>query len=238
MIPPTAGFSASAPRLRRAGGEQVIPRPAEWAPGRPSPWRAAADNRAPLTVDEILAVVPPVDPDRPWTPESPDARASAVLVALLDGPQGAEVLLTRRSRHLSIHRGEISFPGGRMDAGETPVTTAAREAWEEVGLAADLFTVHGELDHLNTMVSKSYIVPIVARLHERPELTPSPAEVERVLFVPLAELVRADTHREELWSRGAGGFTIEFFELDDETIWGATGRMLFQLLCLAYGVTP
>lgn len=182
----------------------------------------------------MLGVLPPVDAHRTRTPAFEDSRPSAVLIALYDGPHGAEVVLTKRSKRLSNHRGEISFPGGRMDENESPVETALREAHEEVGLDPDLVTVCGELGHLNTLVSRSYIVPVVARLEGRPTLRPSPAEVDRVLFVPLADLVRADTHREERWGKPPDDFPIHFFELDDETVWGATGRMLYQLLCLAF----
>ncbi len=223
------------PSPRRVGGDQRIPRPPAWAQGPTSPWAAQRDQ-APerLNIDAVLAAVPPLDIRRARTPAFEDSRPSAVLIALYDGPQGAEVVLTRRSKRLSNHRGEISFPGGRTDAGESAVDTALREAHEEVGLDPRLVTVCGELGHLNTLVSRSYIVPVVARLESRPVLKPSPAEVDRVLFVPLTELVRADTHREECWGTPPDDFSIHFFELDDETIWGATGRMLYQLLCLAF----
>ena len=102
----------------------------------------------------------------------PDARHSAVLIVLSEGPLGAEVLLTRRSMQMRSHRGEISFPGGRCDPGETPVETALREAEEEVGLDMGRPTVVGELEHLSTIVSRSYIVPVVATLDERLELEP------------------------------------------------------------------
>jgi len=109
-------------------------------------------------------------------PTFPDARLSAVLLLLTEGPHGAEVLLTRRSMEMKNHRGEISFPGGRVDPGETAVETALREAHEEVGLDPALSTIVGELEHLSTIVSKSYIVPVVARLDvavdERPHLEP------------------------------------------------------------------
>lgn len=187
-----------------------------------------------LSLDAVLGAVPPVDPQRGLTPAFDDSRPAAVLIALFDGEHGAEVVLTRRSTRLSHHRGEISFPGGRLDTGETVVDAALREAHEEVDLRPELVTVCGELDHLNTMVSRSYIVPLVARLAARPTLQANPAEVERVLFVPLADLVRPDTHREERWGVPPDDFAIQFFELDDETIWGATGRMLYQLLCLAF----
>ena len=165
-----------------------------------------------------------------------DARVSAVLIALWEGERGAEVLLTKRSWELRNHRGEISFPGGRLDPGESPVGAAVREAYEEVGLDPATVDVLGELDHISTMVSKSYIVPVVAQLERRPEVVRSAAEVERILFVPLAELYRPDTYRQEIWWRPPMEWPIHFFELDDETIWGATGRMLVQLLTLAAGL--
>ncbi len=168
--------------------------------------------------------------------ELEDARHSAVLVPLYDGPDGAEVLLTRRSQALRNHRGEVSFPGGRMDPGETPLQTALREAHEEVALDPSLPHVLGELDHLSTVASRSRIVPIVASLPGRPVVRPSRSEVARVLFVPLADLLTPGTYREELWGSPPLDRSITFFELDDETIWGATARMLAQLLGLALGI--
>lgn len=167
-------------------------------------------------------------------PPFPDARPAAVLVALADGPHGAEVLLTKRSAQLRNHRGEISFPGGRIDPGETPLQTAIREAYEEVQLPPDLVDVTAQLEPLSTVVSKSYIVPLVAHLTHQPELVPHDAEVERILWVPLAELARPDTFREEWWGTPPLDRPMYFFELDDETVWGATGRMLFELLSLAF----
>ena len=126
--------------------------------------------------------------------------------------------------------GEISFPGGRMDPGETPVDTALREAHEEVGLEPASVRVHGELEHLNTVVSRSYIVPKVGVVDEPVELTGQTMEVDRVMWVPLAELTRPDTYRSEVWGFGSTHRVLHFFHLDDETIWGATGHMLHDLL--------
>jgi 8-oxo-dGTP pyrophosphatase MutT (NUDIX family) len=176
---------------------------------------------------------PPVDPP-------PDTlRASAVLVAVADGTDGAEVLLTRRSEALNSHRGEISFPGGRVDAGETFETAALREAHEEVALHPSAVTLVGRLDPLSTMVSRSYIVPVIGTVGAHPPLRPAAAEVERIMWVPLAELTRNDTFREEIWQVDGELRPVYFFELDDETIWGATARMLRQLLRVVLGVdTP
>lgn len=170
----------------------------------------------------------------------PDERISAVMGLLAEGPHGAEILLTRRSQSMSNHRGEISFPGGRVDEGESIVDAALRETWEEVGIASHEVTVHAELSPLSTFVSRSYIVPVIASIADKSELRVNSVEVDRAFWVPLTELVRSDTFSWEWWSfelsAEAGERPMYFFHLDDETIWGATARMLHELLCLVHGV--
>jgi peroxisomal coenzyme A diphosphatase NUDT7 len=212
---------------RRPGGAQYIPRPAVWTPGDSAP---PAAHPLDLSVAAVAAALSDSPPGRPLAPTFPDARLSAVLVALADGEHGAEVLLTRRSMDLRHHRGEVSFPGGRVDPGETPIDAARREASEEVGLDPALVEVVGELEHLNTAVSRSYIVPVVGRLAAPGALRPASPEVERVFWLPVAELVRPDTYRSERWGREPTDRLLHFFELDDETIWGATATMLVDLL--------
>jgi 8-oxo-dGTP pyrophosphatase MutT (NUDIX family) len=212
--------------VRRAGGAQIIPRPDNWTPGPPFEWPTVER----ISVADVVQAVP--TQQQPFTPVFEDSRNAAVLIVLHDGDDGAEVLLTRRSWDLTHHKGEVSFPGGRMDPGETPREAALREAWEEVGLLPDDVEVVGELGHLNTVVSRSYIIPVVARVGERPPLAAQTMEVERILWVPLNELLRTDTFREERWGILGTHRSIYFFELDDETIWGATSRMLVQLLSL------
>lgn len=209
---------------RRRGGRQVIPRPEVWSEHHDPPWPAGTT----WSVDELVARVP-LDSGPPFPPFR-DARVSAVLIALHEGADGAEVLLTRRSMHLRHHRGEISFPGGRSDPGETARDTALREAYEEVGLEPAVADVVGELTHLSTIVSRSYIVPVVARLDHRPPLTPRSPEADRVMWVPVAELTRPGTYRLERWGRPPLDRPLHFFDLDDETVWGATAHMLVELL--------
>jgi 8-oxo-dGTP pyrophosphatase MutT (NUDIX family) len=223
-------------RVWRPGGDQIIPRPEQWRLGDPPHWEGLHDGRQPVSLDPLLTRVRSRGDGSSIDPVPTDARASAVLIALWEDERGTEVLLTKRSWEMRNHRGEISFPGGRLDPGETPVEAAVREAHEEVGLDPADVEVIGELDHISTVVSKSFIVPIVARLDRRPDVQPMTGEVQRVLHVPLSELYRADTYRQEVWWRPPVEWPIHFFELDDETIWGATGRMLVQLLSLAVGV--
>src|SRR5688572_10287465 len=205
-------------------GQQIIPRPPVWALGPDAPWPVEAVP----TLTQLLHVVPNVT--RPLLPAYGDSRHSAVLVLLTDVGVGPEVLLTRRSWEMRTHRGEVSFPGGRMDPGETALETALREAHEEVGLDPGLVTVRGELDHLNTAVTRSYIVPKVCTVPERLDLRAQTSEVERVLWVPLAEFTREGAYRSEHWGESPLDRTLHFFELEDETVWGATARIIADLL--------
>ena len=158
------------------------------------------------------------------------ARVSAVLVALVDHVDGPSVILTRRTDHLRNHPGQISFPGGRVEESESIHAAAIREAHEEIGLDPQHVHIIGELDPLTTFVSNSLIIPVVARIDGQPTFTLQEEEVARVLTTPLHDLAREDTYRNEWWSRPQGDINIHFFELDDETVWGATGRILRQLI--------
>jgi 8-oxo-dGTP pyrophosphatase MutT (NUDIX family) len=208
----------------RRGGNQQIPRPDTWTEHHEPPWSAEST----WSIDDLVDRVP--EHSAPLLPSFPDARVLAVLIALVAGDAGPEVLLTRRSMEMRNHRGEVSFPGGRLDPGETPIDAALREAHEEVGLDPSAPAVVGELAHLNTIVSRSYIVPIVSVLERRPELEPRTGEVDRVFWTPIVELTRPGTYRMERWGSPPMDRPLHFFELDDETVWGATAHMLVDLL--------
>jgi 8-oxo-dGTP pyrophosphatase MutT (NUDIX family) len=163
-------------------------------------------------------------------------RASAVLAPIYEDGGEAFVVLTRRGQRLRAHKGEVSFPGGLAEPGESLVQAALREAEEEVGLLPSSVEVLGELDHLRTVSSRSFIVPHVGVVAGgTPVLRPNPAEVDAVLLVPLAELLLDEVYREERWTWDGQERSIFFFELVGDTVWGATAAMLRQLLALALG---
>jgi 8-oxo-dGTP pyrophosphatase MutT (NUDIX family) len=172
---------------------------------------------------------------RPSDRERPGVRASAVLAPLYEDDGEVMVVLTRRAQHMRSHKGEVSFPGGRQEPGEDHWTTALRETEEEIGLRPPAVEQLAELDHLRTVTSHSFIVPYVGLLDGRPDLVPSPAEVEHVLHVPLAELLADDVFREERWGVPPMDRPIYFFEVVGDTIWGATGAMLRNLLGVVTG---
>jgi 8-oxo-dGTP pyrophosphatase MutT (NUDIX family) len=215
------------------GGEQRIPRPVNARAGGPAPWaRLLPEQRRP-TVGDVARALAILGPPRVSERELADtaARPSAVLAPLYDEDGDALVVLTRRTWGLRTHEGEVSFPGGRVEPGESAVDGALREAKEEIDLDPSTVEIIGELDHLATVTSWSFIVPYVGLLPGRPETHPNPAEVEAVLHVPLAELLDPDNFRQEVWTFPGGDLRpIYFFELVGDTVWGATANLLRQLL--------
>ena len=216
----------------RVGGSQVIPRPNNYRTIDHNPF-TNLDTRALRSLDAVSAAVKAFKPDQILRQPLENARPSAVLVGLFETSRGVEAILTRRSQEMTNHRGEISFPGGRLDAGETVVDAALRETHEEIGLLPSDARVVGELNGMATVVSNSHIVPIVARYASAPKFRAVNSEVDRVFSVPLLELTQKDTYSQEHWVFSDSEFQINFFYLDDETIWGATARILFQVMMLA-----
>lgn len=164
-------------------------------------------------------------------PQDTAGGASAVLVALFEEAGETRVVLTRRSATLRTHRGQVAFPGGRIDPEEDAVAAALREAFEEVALDPRRVTPVGLLDPIVTHTTGMPIVPVVAMLAARPALVPNPPEVARVFDVALATLAAA--FREERWTLpGLEVLPVYFFEVGSETVWGATARILAALLAL------
>ncbi|WP_458094093.1 CoA pyrophosphatase [Roseomonas sp. WA12] len=156
-----------------------------------------------------------------------DMRRSAVLVPIL--LHGApSVLLTLRAATLSAHAGQVAFPGGRIEPGETPEAAALREAAEEVGLDPRLPRIAGRLPSLITGTG-FHVVPVVALLDPPVTLTPAPAEVAEVFEYPLARLL--DPAGPERRSGVFGGRERHYWAWPHETqtIWGATASMLRSL---------
>ena len=212
-------------------------------PGGPPPWHhlSEADRVVDLArlPERLAAMGEPVVIDGPVPVSSP--RQSAVLAPLYEGEAGPTVILTRRSAHLRNHRGEVSFPGGRQEDGDPDLaTTALREAQEEIALDPSTVEIVGRLDRLSTFTSRSEIHPYVGLLPGRPEhLLAQPSEVERILHVPLVDLLDPDAFHEEWWTFPSGvDRPLFFYEIEGDTIWGATGRMLTQLLAIGLGLDP
>ena len=221
------------------GGKQIIPRPLATRLGRPAPWAdlPAARRRPGLAdVHRAFDEAGPAHLSERETLSDIDTPA-AVLAPLYEQDGELYVVLTRRTWGMRSHSGEVSFPGGRRDDVDADLwQTALRESREEIALDTEALSLLGELDHLSTITTRSFIVPYVAGLPGRPDTTASRADVEAVLHVSVAELLDPAIYREERWELPwAEDRPIFFFELAGDTVWGATGAMLRQLLGLVTG---
>jgi 8-oxo-dGTP pyrophosphatase MutT (NUDIX family) len=186
------------------------------APGG-DPLESLAPDLSPGQIVELRRHLP-----QQWT-------RAAVMVPLVERPAGLTVLLTRRAAHLKSHPGQISFPGGRVEAQDAgPWEAALREAREEIGLAPDRASLAGYLrDHL--VLTGFLITPAVAFVRPGFELKLDLTEVDDAFEVPL-EFVLDPTNRVERRRIYAGhAFTTYDIPYGEHHIWGATAAMLLNL---------
>jgi 8-oxo-dGTP pyrophosphatase MutT (NUDIX family) len=157
---------------------------------------------------------------------------AAVLVPLFEHAGRTHVLLTRRTRHLRRHAGQISFPGGHVDPEEEHLAAALREAQEEIGLDPAHAHVLGRLSETLVLTSAFRLTPWVASVPYPYPYAAAAHEVEEILHVPLASLLAPGAHRTEL--REAWGLPVDahYFTIGGDTIWGATARILAELLSI------
>jgi 8-oxo-dGTP pyrophosphatase MutT (NUDIX family) len=174
--------------------------------------------------DRMLEIVAREQPIRP----------AAVLIAVVDHPQPT-VLLTQRSAHLNDHAGQISFPGGKIEATDaSPLDAALRESWEEVGLDREFIDPIGYLDLYGTAFGFR-ILPTVARVRPGFSLRISAAEVDDAFEVPLAFLMNPANH--QLHSKEFRGIERWYYAMpyEERYIWGATAgilRVLYERIYL------
>ncbi len=196
------------------------------------------DERRLFSRDAIaarLAAPPSAEPREPHAVRlAPGARITqaAVLVPLVNRPDGVRVLLTQRTAHLNDHPSQVSFPGGRVDAGDADrIATALREAEEEVGLAPSRVTVLGSLPDYD-IPSGFRVTPVVGWIEpplDLATLTLDPFEVAAAFEAPLAELLDpARVHRREFEFNGRHRHYVAI-PYEGRYIWGATAGMLLSL---------
>lgn len=168
-------------------------------------------------VPELLRLLPP------------SLSPAAVLMPIVERPDGLSVLLTRRASALKRHGGQISFPGGRLEASdEGPLAAALRETEEEIGLARDFVTVAGYL-RPHVIITGYWVVPVVGFVRPGFELQLDAAEVQEAFEVPLAHLLDPANHVQR--ERKIAHLTIKTTEIPygNYVIWGATAAMLLAL---------
>jgi len=159
---------------------------------------------------------------------SPDGMIeAAVLIPLYSKNGRIHVLLTKRSDLVEHHRGEISFPGGKLDPEDPDLLSCAlREADEEVGIAAEDVRVIGELDDFYTVATNYLVVPFVGIIPYPYEFSPCPREIADLIGVPLDVFFDPERRTEEVWTIKGQSVEIISYLWKGHNIWGATARIL------------
>ncbi len=165
-----------------------------------------------------------------FRPPSDPPRRSAVLMLVTEseGGHGHDIVLTERSGHLRSHAGQVSFPGGKLDPGETPVQAALRETWEEVGIDPSEIDVVGTFPDLWLSPSRNAVTPVLGWCRDPGALrVVDPGEVARVERVPVADLCNPENR---FTVRGPTGRIGPGFDVADLFVWGFTAQLLTVLL--------
>ncbi|MFI5377131.1 MAG: NUDIX hydrolase [Candidatus Rokuibacteriota bacterium] len=162
-----------------------------------------------------------------------DLVSAAVLVPVTDHG-GPHIVFTKKTSGVPHHKGQFSFPGGLVETRDgSRVETALREAWEEIRLPAEAVEVLGLLDDTPTRATNFVITPVVGIVRDPVEFKPDGRGIERVIEVPLATLRDPAIFRTEMWERDGEPHPVLFYQVSaDDLVWGATARILSQLLGL------
>lgn len=198
--------------------------------GAPLPGHAAHVEMAPYprrADPEVISV------------EGKGGRPAATLVLFYpDGGGTVHLVLTLRQPTLRAHSGQVSLPGGRLDAGETPEAAARREAFEEVGVDPEAVEVLGRLTPLYIPPSGFSVWPVVATTPARPPFRSHEAEVAALIEVPAALLLDAAVRRRRERDLRGTRFEVPYFDLGGHEVWGATAMMLAEVAALLGDLSP
>lgn len=159
-----------------------------------------------------------------------EPRIGAVLLVLFNHGDATHVVMIRRQDHLEHHPGQISFPGGRRQGGETLLMTAVRETTEEVGIAAEALTVLGPLAPIYVPPSDFIVHPFVAWHENLPVMHADAREVAEILSVPLAGIDPATARGSEVRIINGREVLIPFFIVLRHQVWGTTAMIMSEFL--------
>ena len=157
-------------------------------------------------------------------------RQGAVLLLLYPREERLFLLLTRRSKYVLHHKGQISLPGGEREPGDASLwRTALREAAEEVAVASEEVRYVGVLSPIYIAASHFEVYPFVGYARERPDFVPSDYEVAALIEMRLCRILEEEAKREEVWIRDGTERRVPLYLWGDHAIWGATAMMLSEL---------
>jgi len=186
-----------------------------------------------LTEQDILQIL---RAKRPVQITEEGLKPSAVMVPLIRRTDGWCALFTRRSQNVEHHKGEISFPGGTIEPGESALGAALREIEEEIGIQKDSLRILGELDEIMTMTGFR-VRCFVASIDWPVAIKPSREEIDEIYILPLSKFLNPEIFHTNIWKRNGEDYPVYFFKLDECVVWGATAKILKNLLERLLGIS-
>ncbi len=159
-------------------------------------------------------------------------RYSSVLFLLF--PVNGEIYtcLTKRNPAMKTHPGQISFPGGKIEKGESPVTTALREAEEEVGISPGKVKILGRLSELYIHVSNFSISPFVGWVNKKPDFILNKNEAEKLILFPIQKFLKNPQLDHVELETVTGPLVVPYYPHDGEIVWGATAMIMAEFFDL------
>lgn len=176
----------------------------------------------------------PHPPRQDWSPDDRpvDARRAAALILLYPTERGVALPLTVRHHGLPYHAGQLSLPGGRIDAGESSEAAALRETWEEIGVPPADVRVLGPLSTLWVVVSNHLVQPFVGIADARPHFRLAEREVTALIELPLSHLHDTAAVGWDRRLRDGLAIDVPYFSFEGHQIWGATAMVLSEFAAL------
>ena len=168
---------------------------------------------------------------REMNPPSSVNKSSVLILLFPNEDEEFELVLTLRSHDID-HGGQISFPGGRVEKGESLRQTALREAKEEIGVSPDTVTIIGELSELYVSHSNNLVTPVLGVTDRKPHFNINPAEVEEVFAIELHSLLHKKNITVEDWNLHSYTYRVPYWDIHQVPLWGATAMMLNEFLDL------
>ena len=185
------------------------------------------DDAALVRLRAVLAQRPAIEID------APQHRRACVLIPLIRSDAGWSILFTKRAENLASHSGQIAFPGGSVEPGETLEQAAIREADEEVGIPPNHVELIGRLDDVITH-SGFLVAPFVGLIHEPFDVVIQESEVVEVFQVPIEALLAVGNPEVRYVAFRERKYPAYFYQHEGHEIWGLTGRMLKAFLDLVW----
>lgn len=175
----------------------------------------------------------PVGDVRPLFDHKHPPRPGGVIILLYEEDDSIRFPLIKRPDYPGAHGGQVSLPGGKAEAGEDAVATALRECEEEIGVKPEVLTVLGQLSDYYVIPSNYLVTPVVASAGSKPVFRPDAFEVSRVIEARLEDILADDgIKQKEILAAGKYRMIAPHFEIDNETVWGATAMILNEFRVL------